>query len=183
MAVNQVEDSVESSMARNRSLVERIAQYVPLYRGYKQKNLRRDEDRAVRDIVARALNTSKNNLANAARSTVGNLEAMRDMERIRSKVDRYTTDVKKSAAGYSAFHDSVKIMESELDAVVEWDAKLIDDVELLNGMTQRIADDALDSMAIGRQLKEVESLIDRLINDFRERENIMRGFVESEKEV
>lgn len=180
---NQVEQSVQDSMARNRSLVERIAQYIPLYRGYKQKNLRRDEDRAVRDLVARSLGTSKNNLANAARSTVGNLQAMRDMERVRAKTDRYYADVKKAAAGYSAFHDSVKIMETELDAVVEWDSRLIEDVQLLNGMSQRMADDSLDSLAIDRQLKEYEAVLDRAINDYRERENIMRGFVESEKEA
>ncbi|MDD4669293.1 MAG: hypothetical protein PHE95_05660, partial [Candidatus Methanomethylophilus sp.] len=111
---NTLENSVENSMAKNRSLVERIGQYIPLYRGYKQKNLRRDEDRAVRETVARVLAGSKTDLANAARATVGDLNAMRDMERVRSKVDHYYADVKKAVNGYSAFHNSVKILESEL---------------------------------------------------------------------
>ena len=168
-------------MADNRSLVERIAQYIPMYRGYKQKNLRRDEDRAVRDAVARSLGVTKNNLANAARSTVGNRDAMRDMERVRSKVDRYYVDIKKAVNGYSAFHDSVKITEAELDAVVSWDAKLVDDAESLNSMTDAMAAETFESGEIGAMLKQIEAVVDRLINDYHERENVMRGFVEREQ--
>lgn len=178
---NDLENSVERSMADNRSLVERIAQYIPMYRGYKQKNLRRDEDRAVRDVVARSLGVTKNNLANAARSTVGNRDAMRDMERVRSKVDRYYVDIKKAVNGYSAFHDSVKIAEAELDAVVSWDAKLVDDAESLNSMTDAMAAETFESGEIGAMLKQIEAVVDRLINDYHERENVMRGFVEREQ--
>ena len=62
-----LENKVEGQMAKNRSLVERIAMYVPFYRGYKQKNLRRDEDRAIRDVVAKELFDVKNDLSNASR--------------------------------------------------------------------------------------------------------------------
>ena len=98
---NELEKSAEASIAKNRTLFERICMYVPFYRGYKQKNLRRDEDRAIRGVVAKVLEACKNDLANAARATIGDLDAMRDMERIRSKVDRYCSDVKKSVNGYS----------------------------------------------------------------------------------
>ena len=54
-----LENKVEGQMAKNRSLVERIAMYVPFYRGYKQKNLRRDEDRAIRDVVATSRTTCR----------------------------------------------------------------------------------------------------------------------------
>ena len=124
-----LENKVEGQMAKNRSLVERIAMYVPFYRGYKQKNLRRDEDRAIRDVVAKELFDVKNDLSNASRAAIGDLDAMRDSERIKAKVDKYYVDVKKAAAGYSAFHDSVKIMETELDNIISWDAQLIDGVQ------------------------------------------------------
>ena len=177
---NALENSVEGSMAKNRSLVERIAQYIPFYRGYKQKNLRRDEDRAVRDTVARVLAGSKTDLANAARATVGDLNAMRDMERVRSKVDRYYVDVKKAVNGYSAFHDSVKILESELDAVVTWDAQLIDDANALKQETEQLRNAADAGSDIKAPLRNIETTVDQLIDAYRERENVMRGFVERE---
>src|SRR5215469_16722377 len=96
--------TVEDQMKKNRSLIERIGLYIPIYRGYKDKNLRRDEDRAVRAEVARVLERAKLDLVTIQRATVNELDLMRDTERIRSKADRYYIDVKKAVNGYSAFH-------------------------------------------------------------------------------
>lgn len=177
---NAVENSVEGSMSKNRSLIERICMYIPFYRGYKQKNLRRDEDRAVRGVVAQVLNAAKVDLKNASRAAIGDMEAMRDAERVLSKIDRYYTDVKKAVNGYSAFHDSVKIMETELDNVVTWDAKLIDDAEMLKTQTEKLRNDADSKAGIDADLRAVEGTIDELIDAYRERENVMRGFLEKE---
>jgi hypothetical protein len=166
-------------MKKNVSLVEKIGLYIPIYRGYKEKNLRRDEDRAVRTEVARVLERVKLDLVTVQRATVNNLDLMRDTERIMSKADRYYIDVKKAVNGYSAFHASVKILESELDALIEWDAKLIDDAIALKEETETIIKmiDAGDAK-LKAPLRELEVTIDKLISDYNGRETVMRGFKE-----
>ena len=175
---NELERSAEESIAKNRTLVERIRMYVPFYRGYKQKELRRDEDRAIREVVAKVLEACKNDLANAARATVGDLDAMRDMERIRSKVDRYCTDVKKAVNGYSGVHATIKILESELDRVISWDAQLIDDVELLKQQTENLLANIDNNLPIKSEMRTIEQTVDSLINTYRERDNIMKNLNE-----
>lgn len=177
---NALETSAEESIAKNRTLIERINQYIPLYRGYKQKNLRRDEDRAIREVVARTLNAVKTDLSNAARATIGDVDAMRDMERIRSKTDRYCTDVKKAVSGYSGIHATVKIKETELDRVIEWDANLIDDVELLKKQSEQMMHNADEGLSIRNDMRTIEQTIDEMIDTFRQRDNVMRNLVEEE---
>jgi len=174
-----LEATVENQMKKNQSLVERIGRYIPIYRGYKEKNLRRDEDRAVRTEVSRVLERAKLDLATVQRATVNNLDLMRDAERIRSKIDRYYIDVKKAVNGYSAFHTSVKILESELDALISWDAKLIDDAVLLKEETAALVK-AIDNKTedLKSLLRELEITADRLIEDYNGRESVMRGFQE-----
>lgn len=179
---NEIETGVEKSMARNRTLTERIGMYIPLYKGYKQMNLRRDEDRAVRQLVAGVLDNAKTDLKNAQRATVGDVAAMRDAERVYSKVDRYCIDVKKATGGYSAFHSSVKIRESELDEVISWDARLIDDIEQLKQQTEMMVRDADSGDGIGADIKLVERSIDKMIDDFRQRDILMKGFADGAKE-
>lgn len=179
---NQVESSVENAMDKNRALTERIALYIPGYRGYRQKNLRRDEDRAVRQLVGKVIDNAKIDVKNAQRATAGDLNAMRDSERLYSKLDRYSIDVKKAVNGYSAWHDSVKILESELDAVIAWDAALIDDVENLKAQTEMMSRNADCGQSIGADLKLVERTVDKMIDDFRQRDNVMKGFVEKNEE-
>jgi predicted nucleic acid-binding Zn-ribbon protein len=174
-----IDKTVESQMKKNQSLVERIGLYIPIYRGYKEKNLRREEDRAVRTEVARVLERVKLDLVTIQRATVNDLDLMRDTERIRSKADRYYIDVKKAVNGYSAFHDAVKIMESELDALIEWDAKLMDDAAALKKETEELVQriDAGETK-IKVPLRELETQIDKLLEDYNERESVMRGFKE-----
>ncbi|MDR2845664.1 MAG: hypothetical protein LBV63_00115 [Candidatus Methanoplasma sp.] len=173
-----IDTKVGDQMAKNRSLTERIAQYIPIYKGYKQKNLRRDEDRAVRTEVARVLENTKNDLATVQRATLNNLDLSRDAERVRAKADKYYIDVKKAVNGYSAFHDSVKILESELDGLIAWDAKLIDGAVSLKQQTADLvgAADAGENLKAG--LRELEKTIDSLIEAYNERESVMRGFKE-----
>lgn len=177
---NALETSAEASIAKNRTLVERISMYIPIYKGYKQKNLRRDEDRAIREVVAKVLTAVKNDLSNASRSTIGDLDAMRDIERIKSKVDRYCTDVKKAVSGYSGIHATVKILESELDRVIEWDAQLIDDVELLKQQSEKMMQNADEGLSIKGDMRLIEQTIDEMINTFRQRDNVMKNLVEEE---
>jgi len=174
-----LDKTVENQMNKNRSLVERIGLYIPIYRGYKEKNLRRDEDRAVRTEVARVLERAKLDLVTIQRAVVNDLDLMRDTERIRSKADRYYIDVKKAVNGYSSFHTAIKILESELDALIEWDAKLIDDAVALKTETEELVKriDAGETK-IKAPLRELEITIDKLIEDYNGRETVMRGFKE-----
>lgn len=174
-----LDQKVGDKMNENRSLVEKIALYVPIYRGYKQKNLRRDEDRAVRQEVAKVLETAKTDLASIQRACVGSVEVMRDAERIRAKADKYYIDVKKAAGGYSSFHDSVKILESELDSLIRWDAKLIDDAVLLKAQTAAAAEASEEEgTEMKPLLKKLEKTIDRLAEEYTGRETVMKGFKE-----
>jgi len=174
-----LETTVENQMKKNRSLVEKIGLYIPIYRGYKEKNLRREEDRAIRNEVARVLERAKLDLATVQRAVVNDLDLMRDTERIRSKADRYYIDVKKAVNGYSAFHAAVKILESELDALIQWDANLIDGAVALKEETANLVkmiDAGEKNLKV--PLRELEITIDKLIEDYNGRETVMRGFKE-----
>ena len=105
---------------------------------------------------------------------------MMDMERIRTKVDRYDVKVKKAVNGYSAFHAAVKIDESDLDALVKWDAKLIEDILLLREATS----DLLKTVDLGAEAKaemrNLERGVDSMIEDYDQRETVMKGFADAE---
>ncbi len=173
-----IDDRVKSEMKEKTSLTERIALYIPIYRGYKEKNLRREEDRAVRNEVARALQGAKSELASIQRELIDQPDLMMDVERIRTKVDKYDVMIKKSVNGYSGFHDAIKIDESDLDALVAWDAKLVEGIQEL----RQAISDILDGTALDndgkRAIRNLERGVDVLIEIYGQRETVMRGFQE-----
>ncbi|HKM14074.1 MAG TPA: hypothetical protein VJY42_04085 [Candidatus Methanomethylophilaceae archaeon] len=174
-----LEETVGEQIRGEVSLVERIGLYIPIYRGYKEKNLRRDEDRAVRQEVARTLEGAKNDIATINRASVGDLDLMRDVERIDAKIDQYYISVKKAVNGYSGWHASVKILETELDELVSWDAKLINETVLLRKeIANLVSKIDAGEYAIKAPLRNIENTVERLIEDYHGREAVMKGFLE-----
>ena len=176
-----VDETVKSEMKGELSLIERIALYIPGYRGYREKNLRREEDRAVRGELSRAIQGTKQDLATIQRELVSQPDLMLDLERIRTKVDRYDIGIKKAVNGYSGFHDAVKIMEDDLDALVRWDAKLMDDIRLLREGAADLLDSVDRGMEVKAEIRNLERGVDSMMEDYNQRETIMKGFGGSEE--
>ena len=175
-----LDDTVKDKMKGDMSLMERIALYIPGYRGYKEKNLRREQDRAVRNELSRAIQGTKADLAEIQRELVTKPKLMLDIERIRTKVDRYDIDVKKAVNGYSAFHDATKILEADLDRLVEWDAQLIDDIQLMRRATADLLESVDNEDDVKAEVRNLERGVDGLIETYQKRESVMRGFENKE---
>ncbi len=171
-----LDETVKKEMKDELSLTERIALYIPIYKGYKEKNLRREEDRAVRQELSRAIQGTKADLATIQRELASQPELMMDLERIRTKVDRYDISIKKAVNGYSGFHDAVKILEDDLDALVRWDAKLIDDIKLLRQGTSDLLQSVDSGSELRAEIRNLERGVDSMMEDYNQRETIMKGF-------
>ena len=167
MAIN---DDIRNEMKADMTLTERICLYIPFYKGYRQRNLRRDEDRAVRGEMSRVLQGAKTDLATIQRLHIGT-PLMLEVERIRTKVDRYDIDVKKAVNGYSGFHDSNKVLEDDLDKLVQWDARIFDDIKVLRETVEGMVSTGGDASS----LIALERGIDCLIEDYTQREALMKG--------
>ena len=180
--MSDLDNTVKSKMKSDMGLFEKIKMYIPGYKGYKEKNLRRDADRAVRQELSRSIQGSKADLAEVQKAVIDDFDLMMDVERIRTKVDKYDIDVKKAVNGYSAFHDSVKILEADLDKVMAWDAKILDDIQAMREATEKLLDMADEGTLVRKDLRKYERCIDDMLEDYNQREAIMKGF-QSEEEA
>ncbi|MBP3385983.1 MAG: hypothetical protein J6K69_03920 [Candidatus Methanomethylophilaceae archaeon] len=177
-----MDQKVKYEIKSKMTLAERVAMYVPGYRGYRERNLRRDEDRAVRNELSRAIQGTKQELATVQRTLVRQPGPMMDVERIRTKVDRYDIDVKKAANGYSGFHASMKVQQEDLDRLVEWDAGLFDDIELLRQHTSELMAATDSDGEVQTCIRQLERTIDSLIESYNQRESIMKGLTDGGEE-
>ena len=173
-----LDEQIHKEMKDDLPLTSRIAMYIPIYRGYREKNLRRDEDRAIRTELSRAIQGTKQDLAEIQRGLVSQPPLMMDVERIRTKVDKYDIDVKKAVNGYSAFHASVKILEDDLDKLVKWDAQLIDDIQLLRTVTDVLLHELDSGEDVKQELRDLERGVDDMIEAYNQREAVMRSFAQ-----
>jgi len=149
-------------------LSERIATFIPGFRGYKEKELRRESDKLIRNHLNLNLSTLKTDLKTAAQQLSDRryLDILTDMDRLVAKMDRIVEKVNHASYGYTGFFDVVKVKEENLDRMLTFDAELIDKVNSL--ATEITAFKAELSSGETKNLKtKIQNLTDKLA-DFEE---------------
>ena len=120
-------------------LSERIAAALPGFRGYKEKELRRESDKLIRNNLTLKLSKDKDNVRSIAQKIADKryLDVLPDIDRLNAKMDRITEKVNHASYGYAGFYDIVKIKEENLDRMITFDSQLLDEV---NALTASIDD-------------------------------------------
>jgi hypothetical protein len=162
-----------------RGLLERIMGYIPGYRGYKEKELRRESDRLVRTDAVNRLKAAKT----AVRRTFANPTVVQKLtsedsyrfDALTSRLDRVTQRIDRAVAGYQGMFDAVKVKEDKLDTVIQHDLSLIQEAEAIKTDCDNVAKmqpgNADWGIAVDRLISKVEDL-DALID---QRTEILRG--------
>lgn len=109
-------------------LLEKITLILPGFRGYKQREERREADRIVRDHVYGALESARDDLNKCfqALSDSKTAELMEPMNRLIARLDRVAEKVNHASYGYSGFFDAIKIEETDLDRMIAHDEQLME---------------------------------------------------------
>ena len=112
-------------------LSERIVAELPGFRGYKEKELRRESDKLIRNHLYLKLSKAKSDLRAVFQKLSDRrmLDVLNDMDRLVAKFDRITEKVNHTSYGYSGFFDVVKIEEANLDRMIDFDNRLVESVD------------------------------------------------------
>lgn len=120
-------------------LMEKIMSYIPGYRGYKEKEIRRETDILVRRKISGILAEARSMLnsplgPSEARKLAYDQESRFALENIRTSLDKVAQRIDKAVAGYAGLFDAVKIREDKLDAVISHDLSLIEKAESIKAI-------------------------------------------------
>jgi len=126
---NDVTSNVQGQMR----LSERIAAFVPGFHGYKEKEIRRESDRLIRNHLYMKLSIEKNDLREIEQKLADRryFDVLTDMDRLLAKMDRVVEKVNHASYGYSGFFDAVKVREENLDRVIDFDNQLLEGINAL----------------------------------------------------
>ncbi len=142
-------------------LSEKIAAALPGFRGYKEKELRRESDKLLRTHLYIKLSKAKDNVRDIAQkiSDKRYFDVMVEMDRLVAKTDTIAEKVNHATYGYSGFFDAVKINETNLDRMIAYDNGLIDEV---NALTDAI--DTLKAHLLSGDFSNLKDKIQGIVN-------------------
>ena len=162
-----------------RGLLERIMGYVPGYRGYKEKELRRESDRLVRTDAVNRLKAAKT----AVRRTFANPAVVQKLssedsyrfDALTSRLDRVTQRIDRAVAGYAGLFDAVKVKEDKLDTVIQHDLSLIEKADAIKTDSESTAKMQPGNPDWGTAMDNLISKVEELDALIDERTSVLQG--------
>jgi len=167
-------DNIKDEM----SGIEKLVSKIPGYKGYKEKELRREADKLLREHIVNQLRTVKTQL-NALQTDLigaGKIDLLDEAGSAATQIQTFIDRLRTASYGYAGLFDAARIKEDDLDRVYEFDSALVSYADRIEGAIGRARE--------GLEGEEARSLI-LLIRDlareanatFDERQDVLRGTV------
>jgi hypothetical protein len=160
-----------------RNWLEKLGDKIPGYRGFQDRELRRDVDRTLREHLASELGRLKAVLRDRSRAWVdaGKIGALNGFDRLDRQLDGLSQAIRFSDYGASGLFDPVKIGEPELQRLYEFDLSVVNDLAQLESDVATLpAPGGEDPVAaLDRLLQEARALDGK----WRQREQVISNVV------
>ncbi|MBV8202813.1 MAG: hypothetical protein JOZ15_19525 [Acidobacteria bacterium] len=171
-----------------RNLLERLGAKIPGYRGFQDRELRRDVDKLQREHLAAELGRLKATLANRARdyTDAGQLAALAAFGRLDRQLDGLQQAIRFSDYGASGLFDPVKINQPELERLYAFDLEIVDDLAAVEQAIAAVpapSGEAAAAGTAGEELERLRDLVRALDDKWRQRRQVISQAVQSAQPV
>ncbi len=141
-----------------RNWLEKLGEKIPGFKGFQDRQLRRQVDKLQREHLAQEVSRLKIAVRGKARAytDAGQIGLLHLFDRLDRKLDGLAQAIRFTDYGMSGIFDVVKFREEELDKLYQFDLSLLDDLAHLSGDLAAVplpgAGDARDGLeqAVGR---------------------------------
>jgi hypothetical protein len=160
---------------------ERLVSKVPGYKGYKEKELRREADKLLRMEVASKFDDQRKRLSELQMQLISQaqIEFLDDLERAISKLQLLIDRIRTASYGYAGLFDAVKVKEEQLDALYEFDNKMLSFGDEIASGVDQVASAISAQEGIGAAIADLVRIADEASLTYNHREEaILRAGTE-----
>lgn len=166
-----------------RNLLERIGAKIPGFRGFQDRELRRDVDKLQREHLSSELARLKDVLRDRARdfTDAGRIASLGGFDRIDRQLDGLSQSIRFSDYGATGFFDPVKIKDPELERLYQFDLSVLDDLAHIEAEIGNVPPPGDQDVAPA--LDRVLQLVRALEEKWRGRENVLSNVVQTSRSL
>ena len=161
------------------NLQEKIELLVPGFHGYKEKEMRRESDKLIRNQIYQKLYDAESQAKDTYRSLVnqGANDSWDDTDHLLARLDRVMERINHSEYGYAGFFDSTKVREPDLDRMMNYDVQLLQMADAVTSSVQALKDsvDSGQAQAAKGKVGDAMKAVDALENAYNGRKQVIVG--------
>jgi hypothetical protein len=157
--------------------LERFISGLPGIKGYREKELRREADKQVRDSLAHALEERRSKITalQGELLSAGGLLWLDDVERVVGRLQLLIDRIRTAAYGYAGFFDVQRVKEAELDRLAQFDQALFEELPKLDEAIAGLEQAVQANEGLKEAIKAVGDLLAGLNETFGRRVEAMRS--------
>jgi hypothetical protein len=167
---DQIFDKVKSDM----DPFKKILSYIPGFKGYMERQARRDSDKLLRETIADRFEQQWGRISALQREFIntGDIQYVDDLEAGAIKLRTFVDRIRRASRGYSGLFDAVKINEEELNKIYLYDSQMLmlaDEVShAIDNVEASIGSDGLPAA-----LRNLKTVTQQCIDVFDRREEVI----------
>jgi hypothetical protein len=141
---------------------------LPGIAAYREKEMRRDSDKLVRDRLVHELETRRTRINGLQQQVLsaGGLLLMDDMEQVTGRLQLLIDRIRTAAYGYAGFFDLQRVLEPQLEALIKYDQALFDTLPALDSSIDELEKAVQANDAIPAALQAVSAVLTDLGDKF-----------------
>jgi ATP phosphoribosyltransferase regulatory subunit HisZ len=155
--------------------LEQLVAKIPGYQGYKEKEMRREADKLLRERLARQFEEQRRRIPELQKQLIssGQIGFLDDLESGAMKLQFLIDRLKTASYGYAGFFDAVKVKEKQLDALYEFDNALMDDVPRVADGISKVSEAMVAKEGIAEAIANLVSTIQDINDTFSKRQDVI----------
>jgi hypothetical protein len=161
----------------DRGRIESFIGKIPGYKGYKEKEMRREADKLLRDALARRLEEQWRRLPDVQKQLLSNVQIqwLDDVEGATMKLQLFIDRLKTATYGYAGFFDAVRVKEEELDKLYNFDLALDEHVGEITAAIDALSSAAMSKEGIGEAIAQLTGAATAANETFSRRRDVITG--------
>jgi hypothetical protein len=169
-------------MNDQRNWLERLADKIPGYSGYVDRERRRDIDKLHRERLADRLRSLKAPLTDVVRELTdgGRLFEVGPVDSAIKRLDRIENRVRFASYGYSGFFDVVKIEQAQLDSIYQFDLALVEHVDRVEAKIGELKSKSATADSLKSATAEITGELESIDRVFDQRYNAINSYQEGQ---
>lgn len=155
--------------------LENLAYLVPGYRGYKDKERRREEDSRLRSLLLRRLSEIRGMLVDILARAAEDPDSV-DTEPMDERIEAIgslSDTIRYAPYGFSGFFDAWEIAEGSLERILEVDLLLFEDLDLIEQVVLRAESIGKNQAVMDEFLTSLDELTTRFEHHLIQRDKIL----------
>ena len=154
---------------------KKLASYIPGFKGYIERQTRRDADKVLRDTVARRFDEQWKRASQIQADMVSNgqIAYVDDMEKAAIKLRTFIDKISTAPRGSSGLFDAVKINENELEKIYQFDAAFFDLAEQVARALDNVEASLGDEAALPAAIRNVTSIARLAVETYNKRSEVV----------